>query len=181
MSNDKTRKTNKTGKISREQDGVALKTRFKVRAEGYEKRKFKSYFDDRGTLTIRVGFNLIKHGAREKIQSLGLNYDSVCAGKVALTDHQVDVLLDADVVYAIGAAHNIISNFTILPANKQLVVVDMIFTLGDVGFCLFIKTIAAIEKRDFETAADEMVDSDWYYQLGQRARDDVALMRAREV
>ena len=36
---------------------------------------------------------------------------------------------------------------------------------------------AAVEERDWERAAEEMVDSDWYKQVGDRAKDLVARMR----
>ena len=36
---------------------------------------------------------------------------------------------------------------------------------------------AAVEAGDWEKAADEMVDSDWYDQVGNRAKDLVERMR----
>ena len=36
---------------------------------------------------------------------------------------------------------------------------------------------AAVEESDWERAADEMVDSNWYKQVGDRAKDLVARMR----
>ena len=36
---------------------------------------------------------------------------------------------------------------------------------------------SAVEESDWERAADEMVDSDWYKQVGDRAKDLVARMR----
>jgi len=43
------------------------------------------YKDSLGIKTIGIGFNLEKSGAKATIQSLGLNYDSVCSGATCLT------------------------------------------------------------------------------------------------
>jgi lysozyme len=45
----------------------------------------------------------------------------------------------------------------------------MIFNLGLSRFKNFKKTIKAIENKDFASAADEMLNSAWANQVGQRA------------
>jgi len=45
----------------------------------------------------------------------------------------------------------------------------MIFNMGLSRFMLFRKTINAIENKDFAAAADEMLDSRWAEQVGERA------------
>jgi len=56
-----------------------------------------------------------------------------------------------------------------LTGNRKDVVVEMIFNLGLSRFMLFTKTIIAIENKDFAAAADEMLDSRWAEQVGERA------------
>ena len=63
---------------------------------------------------------------------------------------------------------------------RAKVVVDMRFNLGAAGFRKFRKMIAALERDDYDTAADEMVDSAWYHQVGTRARRLVEMMRTGE-
>ena len=41
----------------------------------------------------------------------------------------------------------------------------------------FVKMKAAVDKRDWETAAAEMKDSKWYKQTGNRAKDLVLRMK----
>ena len=57
-----------------------------------------------------------------------------------------------------------------LSHNRKRVVVNMIFNLGRTGFARFTKTIAYLSGRDYEAAADEMLDSRWAEQVGNRAK-----------
>src|SRR3990167_10186600 len=61
---------------------------------------------------------------------------------------------------------------------RQLVVADMLYNLGMQRFRRFVKFNAAMEAGDFEKAADELVDSEWYEQVGRRAVKLVAAMRS---
>jgi len=56
-----------------------------------------------------------------------------------------------------------------LDAVRQRVLVDMGFNLGIPTLLKFQNMWAAIEEEDFETAAEEAMDSRWAKQVGQRA------------
>ena len=56
-----------------------------------------------------------------------------------------------------------------LSEARQRVVVNMMFNLGPNRFNAFKKVNAAIEAGEFQVAADEMIDSKWYRQVGNRA------------
>jgi lysozyme len=56
-----------------------------------------------------------------------------------------------------------------LDAVRQLVLVDMAFNLGVPRLCKFKKMWAAIEAKDFPTAAKEMLDSRWANQVKSRS------------
>ena len=68
--------------------------------------------------------------------------------------------------------------FDSLPSEVQLIIADMMFNLGYSRLSRFRKMKAAVLKRDWATAADEMVDSAWYGQVGTRSRDLVRRMRS---
>ena len=53
----------------------------------------------------------------------------------------------------------------------------MAFNLGVAGLLKFKKMIAALEKRDYDTAAIEMLDSQWAKQVGQRSQELSRQMR----
>ena len=74
-------------------------------------------------------------------------------------------------------AQTIVANFDELSEVRQRVLVDMAFNLGRKRLLKFRLTRAAIERRDWARAADEMVDSHWFMQVGPRAARLVAMMR----
>jgi len=145
--------------------------------ERHEGRRATAYADSRNIPTIGVGFNLTRPDARAKLAGLGLDYEAVCGKRVALTDAQIDQLLEPDITDAIDNARRCVSNFDRLPSDVQMVVVDMVFNLGLAGYANFKKMIAALEREDWAAAAREMEDSVWYGQVKRRASEDVALVR----
>ena len=58
-----------------------------------------------------------------------------------------------------------------LSEPRQAVLLDMVFNMGISRFNpkTWIKTFTAIQNKDFEKAANEMLESKWSKQVGQRA------------
>lgn len=56
-----------------------------------------------------------------------------------------------------------------LDENRQDVIVEMIFNLGLPRLLKFKKTIQALRDHDYDEAANQMLDSKWAKQVGQRA------------
>ena len=145
--------------------------------EPWEGKEYGVYNDSEGIATIGVGFNLTKEGAREQIEALGLDYDEVLAGNQILNDEQINILLKADVENAMEEARELVSNFDDLPPAAQHIVVDMTYNLGKTRFAEFEETIKALESENFAKAAEEMKDSIWYGQVGNRSKHHVEIMR----
>lgn len=124
-----------------------------IRHEGLT---FKPYRDTRGFLTIGVGRNLEAEG---------------------ITHREAIILLENDINHISAEARHAFPWFAQLNEARQHVVLSMIFNLGFRGFSNFKKTIAAIEKRDYEFAAAEMLRSDWASQVGARANELSQMMR----
>ena len=136
------------------------------------------YLDSKGIMTIGVGFNLERPGARQKIAACGVDYNQLCSGATALKSaEQVDSLFEDDLDEAIEDAITSVSNFIDQPDEVQMVIVDMVFNLGVGGFRAFKKTIAALEAKDYETAANEMQNSKWAEQVPNRAAENIRLVR----
>ena len=53
----------------------------------------------------------------------------------------------------------------------------MMFNLGRPRLSKFVGMKRGVDNRDWNTAADEMVDSNWYRQVGKRAKRLVNRMR----
>ena len=64
---------------------------------------------------------------------------------------------------------------------RRAVIIDMPFNLGLPRQKMFKKTLPAIRAKDFETAAEEMLDSKWARHVGYRARKLADMMRTGEV
>jgi len=143
----------------------------------HEGRMKHVYLDTLKLSSIGIGFNLKRGGAREVLAAVGADYDQVVAGKQDLTDEQIDALFNRDLDTALAAARRQVLNFADLAFNARLVIVDMAF-MGEAGLAGFKKMIGALKKLDYNTAADEMKDSQWYVQVGLRGPEDEALMRS---
>lgn len=109
--------------------------------------RLKPYRDTVGKLTIGVGRNLDDKG---------------------ITRDEAMALLDNDLAECIGDLRGSFPWFDTLNEARQCVVVNMRFNLGPVGFRKFKRTIAAIERKDWPTAARGIRLSLAAKQTGQR-------------
>ena len=152
----------------------------------HEGLKLETYRCPAGYWTIGVGRNL-------EAKSLSKGEQQYILGRDGLTPQQVINLLKQRGITKEEAlmllAHDIqdceqdlkrFGWFDRLDPVRRKVVLDMRFNLGPGGFRGFRKMIAALERDDYDTAADEMVDSAWYHQVGNRSKRLVAMMRTGE-
>ena len=79
-------------------------------------------------------------------------------------------ILMGDVYGACVDAQAIFSRFNSLSYDRQEVLVNMAFNLGKNGLSKFVNMRAAIDAGDFNRAAMEMISSNWYVQVGNRAK-----------
>jgi lysozyme len=124
-----------------------------------------------GARTIGVGFNLDRPDAKLVLSNLGIPYPCT-----TLTYKQIDDLFDYSLDEAIKYTIKAVPSYDSQPMDVQLVLVNMMFNLGPTRFSAFKKMLEAVEKRDYITAAKEMVDSRWYSQVGNRSKELVELM-----
>jgi GH24 family phage-related lysozyme (muramidase) len=145
--------------------------------ERHEGKRNKMYLDTKGIPTVGIGFNLKRNDAREIIESLGLNYNDVLSGRQSLTDQQVYRIFDVNFKEAEQICRNIFPTFNNQPDSVKIVLVNMAFNLGEPRFRGFKKFISAIENKEYQKAAEEMKNSRWYGQVGNRSRELVNIMR----
>ncbi|MEV4759948.1 glycoside hydrolase family protein [Micromonospora sp. NPDC049559] len=135
------------------------------------------YRDSRGIPTVGIGFNLNRADAAAALAAVGANYADVLAGRADLTQLQTTLLFEQAMAEAYSAAYRLVPGFDNLSMSRQAVVLDMIFNLGPTGVAQFQNMLAAINRGDFEAAANEMASSAWKTQVGTRATHDIAIMR----
>lgn len=156
---------------------AVLKERARVYVSINEGRREWVYRDHLGNRTIGVGFNLERPDAAARIAGLGLDFNAVLGGQTPLSEEQIDALLDDDLESAAAAAGRLIPDFDQLVVDRAVVVIDMIFNLGEAGFSAFRNCIAAINQEDWERAAQEIGNSRYATQVPNRAQRNIWAMR----
>ena len=124
----------------------------------HEGLRLKPYRCTAGKLTIGVGRNL---------DDKGITYDEAM------------ILLRNDIA-EVTAQLERFDWFRALGPVRRKVLIDMCFNLGMAGLMGFQKMIEALNRADYEAAADEMVYSRWYRQVGERGRRLERMMRTGE-
>lgn len=103
----------------------------------------------------------------------GRNLDAV-----GITQEEADIMLRADVEIAEKGAQALVGDvWTALSPTRQAVLINMTFNLGRTRLAAFKNFLAALRAADYQTAADEMLDSRWATQVGDRAQRLARQMR----
>ncbi len=127
------------------------------------------YLDILKIPTIGIGFNLKRPDAKLRIESVGGNYDLIFDGKSELSIEQCNALFEFDLNDCINDLTNFIKDFVNLPIDVKLVLIDMRYNLGPIRFRKFKSTIREIEDHKYKNAADRIVVTPYYQQVGRRA------------
>lgn len=131
---------------------------YKERIKQHEGFRGKPYRCTAGKLTIGYGRNIEDNG---------------------ITEAEASFLLDNDLKRCESECRQIFYWFDNLDDTRRSVIVEMDFNLGLKKFLGFKKMLAACEKKDYELAAREMLDSLWARQVGQRAETLADLMKGK--
>ena len=123
-----------------------------IRSEGL--RQFP-YVDTVGKTTIGVGHNLTDKG---------------------LTSQQIMGILDNDIKDTLAFLDSRLSWWTQLDDVRQVALADLTFNLMN-KLLGFKRMLAALQAKDWNTAADELLNSKFAIQTGQRSRDLAAMFR----
>lgn len=121
----------------------------------HEGLRLKPYRCSVGKLTIGYGRNLSDNG---------------------ITLEEAEQLLQHNIDEVIQQAQTLLF-FSTLNEVRQAVIVDMIFNMGLPRFQKFKKTIALIEQQAWQAAANEMLNSRWARQVGNRSQTLSDMMR----
>ena len=128
---------------------------------------YEIYNDHLGYPTFGIG-HLVTESDPEQGQSLGTTVSSERVAEAFESDIQ-SVLRDCNILY---------SDFHNLPEEAQQVIANMMFNLGRPRLSKFAGMKRGVDARDWNQAADEMVDSNWYRQVTNRADRLVERIRA---
>ena len=96
----------------------------------------------------------------------------------AVSSDRVLEAFETDIQVVLDDCEKLYQDFGDLPEEVQLIVANMMFNLGYPRLSKFKGMKAGVDARDWQKAADEMVDSRWYKQVTNRAERLVQRMRA---
>ncbi len=129
--------------------------------------KYEVYKDHLGYPTFGIGHLITTHDP-ENGWSVGTDVDE-CRVIEAFEDDVQSVISDCEKLYV---------QFEHLPEEVQLIIANMMFNMGYTRLSKFKGMKRCVDARDWEAAADEMVDSKWYKQVSRRADRLVVRMRS---
>ena len=129
--------------------------------------KYSVYLDHLNLPTFGIG-HLITESDPEFGQPIGTE----------VSEERVRKAFNLDVAVTIDECKVLYPDFDDLPEEAQLVICNMMFNMGRPRLSKFKGMKAGVDARDWNKAADEMVDSRWYTQVPNRARRLVDRMRA---
>ena len=140
--------------------------------EGYRPRVYQ---DTRGIPTIGIGFNLMRPDAKQILNQVGADYNSILSGGRNLTDNQIQEVFKITLTIAYKDAKKWIPAFDGLPKNIKLAILDLSFNMGYTRLSKFIKTKQYIVAGDYQSAANELQNSKWATQVGRRVNSLIKL------
>lgn len=93
------------------------------------------------------------------------------------SDDEINLMFENDLRRAVNDAIAVCPTFEFLSDVRKAVLVNMAFNMNKVRLRGFVKMLEAIACKDFDRAADEMLDSLWAKQVGERAVRLAKLMK----
>ena len=129
--------------------------------------KYEIYNDHLGYPTFGIG-HLVRDSDPEAGAALG----------TPISEDRVIEAFNEDVETVLGDCSILYDDFDELPEEAQLIIANMMFNLGRPRLSKFKGMKSGVDSRDWNKAADEMIDSAWYRQVPNRAGRLVKRMRA---
>ena len=130
---------------------------------------YKIYNDHLGFPTFGIG-HLVRESDPENGSPLGTE----------VSEDRVNEAFDADIEIVLSDCNILYPDFGDLPEEAQQIIANMMFNLGRPRLSKFVGMKRGVDAKDWNSAADEMVDSRWYRQVGARAERLVNRMREIE-
>jgi lysozyme len=128
---------------------------------------YEVYLDHLGYSTFGIG-HLIREDDPEHGWEVGTE----------VSESRVAEAFESDIETVLSDCNTLYPDFDDLPEEAQQIIANMMFNLGRPRLSAFKGMKAGVDAGDWNEAADQMVDSRWYKQVGARAERLVERMRA---
>ena len=130
---------------------------------------YEIYNDHLGYPTFGIG-HLVRESDPENGSPVGTK----------VSEDRVADAFDDDIEIVLSDCNKLYPDFEDLPEEAQQIIANMMFNLGRPRLSKFVGMKRGVDAKDWNAAADEMVDSRWYAQVGRRAERLVDRMREIE-
>ena len=124
------------------------------------------YLDHLGLATFGIG-HLVTEWDEEYGWEIG----------TPVSEDRCNEVFDSDIQIVLADCKQLYPDFNELPEEVQRIIANMMFNMGRPRLSKFKGMKAGVDARDWNKAADEMVDSRWYRQVTKRADRLVERMR----
>ena len=94
-----------------------------------------------------------------------------------VSEDRCNEVFDSDIQIVLSDCQHLYPDFNDLPEEVQRIIANMMFNMGRPRLSKFKGMKAGVDSRDWNKAADEMVDSRWYRQVTKSADRLVERMR----
>ena len=128
--------------------------------------KYEIYLDHLGYPTFGIG-HLVVPNDKEYREDVGTR----------VSEERVRECFNKDVESVLRDCTLLYKDFDELPEEVQQIIANMMFNMGYTRLSKFRGMKKGVDARDWNKAADEMVDSRWYKQVTNRANRLVERMR----
>ena len=128
--------------------------------------EYQIYLDHLGLPTFGIG-----HLVTEDDEENGLEVGT------AVSEDRVREAFESDIEITVDECQRLYEDWIDFPDEVQLILANMMFNMGRPRLSQFKNMKAAVDERDWDRAADEMIDSKWYQQVTNRADRLVQRMR----
>ena len=125
----------------------------------HEGLRLKPYQDTIGKLTIGYGRNLDDRG---------------------ISKEEAEYLLKNDISRVMSEVRGSIDFFDNLNEARQNVLLDMCFNMGLAGLLGFQKMLKSLNEGNYAKAAEEMLNSKWASQVGNRAKELAKMVKSED-
>ena len=119
---------------------------------------YNVYLDHLGYPTFGIGHLVLDSDPEHGLE----------VGAIVSEDRVIEVF-ESDVQSVLSDCNRLYEDFDDLPEEAQRVIANMMFNMGLTRLSKFRGMKRGVDARDWNEAADEMVDSRWYNQVTKRA------------
>jgi lysozyme len=139
---------------------IDILVKIKQLIKKHEGLRLRPYLDNVGKLTIGYGRNLDAKGISQS------------EAETLLANDLAEVYEDLESIFG--------QEIWDQDPQRIAAIASMRFNLGPTGFREFKRMIAAIKEMNWEEAANQAMDSKWYSQVRNRAREIVDILRGNK-